>query len=504
MVLVFPDQLNVDSSAFDGSDAAVDVVAVSEGSMMSPVVHKKKAALMIAGLRTLAEKLAQRGFPIEYSPVGPGTPATDSQWVADLVRRLRPRSLVVARPGDFELLTVLREAAGNTGVSLDVRDDRHFFTDDGAFARFAEGRKRLTMEYFYRELRRRFDVLLESGNEPTGGRWNYDDQNRNSFRKGVGPESVPEPLVFPPSVRRAEAEAAVEEHLSENPGAVDTSDQPATPEEAQALLSSFVADRLPLFGRFQDAMWDSQPYLYHSRISWALNSRLLDPRVAIDAAEAAYRADTAPLAAVEGFVRQLLGWREYIRGVYWHLMPEYAGLNELFAELPLPDFYWTGRTEMNCVRIVIEDILATGYAHHIQRLMVLGLYALLAGVTPSAFNRWHRAMYVDAFDWVSLPNVLGMSLYADGGIVATKPYCAGGNYIHRMSNYCGACRYDPAASTGDDACPFTVLYWGFLDRHEERLSNNHRMQLQLKNLRRKSPSERKTIRRLSRRILEHQ
>lgn len=266
------------------------------------------------------------------------------------------------------------------------------------------------------------------------------------------------------------------------------------------MLEDFVARRLELFGRYQDAMVSGEPFLYHSLLSSALNLRLLEPREVVKAAVDALDGGQAPINAVEGLVRQILGWREYVRGVYWWKMPGYAQLNALHAELPMPAFMWTGETDMSCVRDGVSQLHEHAYTHHIQRLMVLGLFALLLGVHPYRVHEWHMAMYTDAIDWVSLPNVLGMSQYGDGGILATKPYCASGSYINRMSDYCGQCRYDPARSTGADACPFTTLYWDFLMRNRKTLKANHRMGLQLRNLERKSDSERRSIRKRAREL----
>ena len=265
---------------------------------------------------------------------------------------------------------------------------------------------------------------------------------------------------------------------------------------AQALqaLQRFIAQRLPLFGRYQDAIWPGEPWLYHAHLAAAMNLKLLNPREVVDAAVAAWREGQAPLASVEGFVRQILGWREYVRGIYWTRMPGYAELNELQATEDLPDWYWTGRTDMACLRDAITQTLQHGYAHHIQRLMVTGLYALLLGVRPAQVHAWYLAVYVDAVEWVELPNTLGMSQYADGGLMASKPYAATGKYIQRMSPCCKGCRYDPAERTGDDACPFTTLYWDFLMRHEDTLASNQRMALQVKNLARLDGAERQAVR----------
>jgi deoxyribodipyrimidine photolyase-related protein len=347
------------------------------------------------------------------------------------------------------------------------------------------------MEFFYREMRRRYGVLM-AGAQPEGGEWNYDSENREAFGK-QGPGLAPAPVSFLPDALTQQVLDEVGEMFEQHPGQLEHFDWPLTPGQAEQALQDFLDNRLPDFGRFQDAMWTAQPYLYHSRLSLALNLKLIHPRRVIAAAEDRYRAGQAPLAAVEGFIRQILGWREYVRGVYWLHMPGYAAMNALDAHQPLPRFYWTGDTDMQCLRAVIRQTLEYGYAHHIQRLMVTGLFALLWSVEPRQVHEWYLAMYVDAVEWVELPNTLGMSQYADGGIMASKPYAATGKYIQRMSNYCTGCRYDPAVSTGDRACPFTTLYWDFLLRHEERLHANPRMLMQVRNLARLSPEQRTKI-----------
>ena len=286
----------------------------------------------------------------------------------------------------------------------------------------------------------------------------------------------------------------VERRFPDSPGKLDSFDYPVTHDQARAALRDFIEHRLAQFGTYQDAMVSGEPYLYHSRLSCVLNLHLLDPRDAIAAAVQAYEDGAAPINAVEGFVRQILGWREFIRGVYWLKMPDYAELNALDADLPMPAFMWTGETEMNCIAQSVGQLVEHAYAHHIQRLMVLGLFAMLLGVRPHDVHRWHMSMYADAVDWVSLPNVLGMSQYGDGGIVGSKPYAASGNYIIKMGDYCAGCRYNPKRATGEDACPITTLYWDFLSRNRRRIAGNRRMGFQLKNLDRKDDSERRAIR----------
>jgi deoxyribodipyrimidine photolyase-related protein len=387
----------------------------------------------------------------------------------------------------------LEEAAKNAGIPLEVRLDRHFFTTVDDFSEHASGRKQLRLEFFYRPLRERFNVLMDNG-EPAGGQWNYDADNRGSFGKS-GPEKLRPPRRFKPDALTRTVIDLVSKRFQKHPGSLEQFDWPVTKKDARAALRDFITYRLSNFGAYQDAIWTGEPWLYHSRLSVALNLKLLDPRDVIAAAENAYREGSAPLAAAEGFIRQILGWREYVRGIYWRFMPEYAQRNTLGADQPLPGFYWTGETDMNCLKDALGQTLEYGYAHHIQRLMVTGLFAMMYGVKPEDIHKWYLAVYVDAVEWVELPNTIGMSQFADGGVMASKPYCATGAYIDRMSNACKTCRYKPKVAHGPEACPFTTLYWDFLARHEKLLKKNPRMSMQLRNLGRKDTSELKKIRR---------
>jgi deoxyribodipyrimidine photolyase-related protein len=366
------------------------------------------------------------------------------------------------------------------GVELEIRPDRHFLCSREQFAAYAGDRRRLRMEFFYREMRRSTGVLMQRG-KPAGGAWNYDAQNRIGFG-AAGPDPLPCPKGFSPDATTKEVIRLVNRRFADHPGSLSRFDWPVTAVQAAEALKDFIETRLPAFGEYQDAMWADSPWLYHSRLSCALNLKLLDPRAVLPAVESAWRSKQAPLNAVEGFIRQILGWREYVRGIHWQFMPEYRDRNALGASHPLPSFYWTGDTEMRCLRQAIGQTLTYGYAHHIQRLMVTGLFSLLLGVNPVEVHKWYLAIYVDAVEWVELPNVIGMSQFADGGIMASKPYAATGKYIQRMSNYCHGCRYDPGQAEGENACPFTALYWAFLARNEAKLRANPRMQMQLKNL----------------------
>jgi deoxyribodipyrimidine photolyase-related protein len=460
---------------------------------------KPHIAIFLSAMRHFRDTLHAQGFRVDYREIDDldnrGSLGAELRRAAEA---RRPEKAIVVQPGEWRVQENLIDAAERAGVPLEIRPDRHFICPLWLFEEHIEGRKQLLMEHFYRQMRRRTGVLMD-GEEPVGDRWNYDAENRRPFGK-QGPGDVRAPISFEPDGLTQEVLDLVEDRFADHPGSLSNFDWPLTPEQARAALRDFVQHRLPAFGTHQDAMWTGEPYLYHSRLSAALNLKLLDPREAIQSAEQALRDGEAPPNAVEGFVRQILGWREYVRGIYWHHMPDYAALNALGADGPLPEFYWTAETEMNCLRRCIRQTLDYGYAHHIQRLMVTGLFALLLGVEPRQVHEWYLAVYVDAVEWVEMPNTLGMSQFADGGIMASKPYCASGNYIQRMSNYCTGCRYRPGQRLGDDACPFTTLYWDFLMRHEERLGRNRRMGLQLHNLRRIDPDERRAIRRQASRV----
>jgi deoxyribodipyrimidine photolyase-related protein len=331
------------------------------------------------------------------------------------------------------------------------------------------------------------------GSKPEGGRWNFDPENRKSFGKSGPSGSITKPHAFPPDQITREVIDLVERQFPNHPGSLASFELPVTRAQAETALKDFVENRLATFGDYQDAMWTGEPFLHHSRLSAAMNLKLMDPRRVVMAVEDAYRRGHAPLAAAEGFIRQVLGWREYVRGIYWTFMPQYREHNALRATRKLPDFYWDGKTDMECLRQAIGQTLEYGYAHHIQRLMVTGLYALLFGVDPIEIHKWYLAIYWDAVEWVEMPNVIGMSQFADGGIMASKPYAASGKYIARMSNYCRHCRYKPDESVGRNACPFTTMYWDFLLKHEDSLAKNPRMVMQIRNLKRLSQAEKQTI-----------
>ncbi len=495
LVIVLGDQLDAESAAFDGFDPALDAVWMAEVAEESTHVPSSlmRIALFLSAMRHFAELLRANGRPLHYVALdAPGNQGSLAAQLTADIARLRPQRLVVTAPGDWRVLQALRGVAEACCLPLDVREDRHFFCSVREFAAHARGRRSLRLEYFYREQRVRHRVLMD-GDRPIGGEWNFDADNREAFGP-EGPGMVPPPSRFAPDAITREVMALVRKRFVDHPGALDDFAWPVTREQALEALYRFVDERLPRFGRYQDAMWPGEPWLYHAHLAAALNLKLIHPREVVAAAEAAYHAGRAPLASVEGFVRQILGWREYVRGIYWTQMPAYLERNALDARADLPEWYWSGETDMACLRDAITQTLRHGYAHHIQRLMVTGLFALLYGVEPKQVHAWYLSVYADAVEWVELPNTLGMSQYGDGGLMASKPYAASGKYIERMSPHCRGCRYDPAQRTGERACPFTTLYWDFLMRHEALLGKNPRMALQVKNVARLRDEEKLAVR----------
>lgn len=493
LVLVLGDQLDQRSPALAAArrNDAVVLMIESAGEAAHAWSHKQRIALFLAAMRHHAAALRDAGWTVDYQPLE-AAHGSLALGLADAISRHAPERVRMVEAGEWRVQAMIESACADAGIPLQVHEDSHFYCRRDEFARWARGRKQLVMEFFYRDMRKRFDVLMENG-KPVGGAWNFDRANRGSFGH-KGPGAVPAPQRFMPDATTRGVLAEVAARFPDHPGSLEDFGWPVTAAEAEGALQGFIAQRLPLFGRYQDAMWQGEPWLYHAHIAAAMNLKLLDPRRAVAAAVAAGRSGHAPLEAVEGFVRQVLGWREFIRGVYWLEMPGYAARNHFRHDRPLPGFFWDADTELNCLQQCFGDTLANGYAHHIQRLMVIGNFSLLAGLDPRAVCAWFLGIYVDAVEWVELPNTLGMALHGDGGIVGTKPYVASGAYIKRMSNYCAGCRYDPGKRSGADACPFNLLYWDFLARHREQLAANPRMGLAVKNLERIGAAELAQIR----------
>ena len=517
LVLVLGDQLDLNSTCLFGAgsdfDPAQDAVLMIEAPGEAGQVwsHKARIALFISAMRHFCDALRERGVSVHYLKFDDSAEPSLVGRLAAQLSALQPASLWLTEPGAWRLQQDIAEAAANAELPVRMLDDSHFMTSRADFARWASKYgASLRMEFFYREKRREHQVLLDlkaaKKGEPEGGQWNFDAENRKGYPKG-GPGLIPPHAQFEPDAITRQAIADVERLFPKHPGWLQSFRWPVTREQALQALDGFISARLGSFGDYQDAMWEGTPFGWHSMLSTSLNLHLLDPREVIAAAEAAYRAGNAPIAAVEGFIRQILGWREFIRGVYWLEMPGMASANHFNHQRALPKWFWTGQTQMACARDAIGQTLEHGYSHHIQRLMVTGLFGLLAEIKPSEVSDWFLAVYVDAVEWVELPNVMGMALYADGGRFTSKPYVASGAYIQRMSNHCGGCRYAPDAKTAQSKskplCPYTALYWNFLDKHEAALAANPRTGLMAKNITRMSAEQRQRIRDDAQRVLEN-
>jgi len=479
--VVLGDQLSDDLTALSDLDPARDIVLMMEVQAENTVVghHKQKIVLVLSAMRHFAGALRARGVTVDYvkldAPDNTGDFATE---IRRAVARHRPSRLIVTEPSEWRVRTLVEGWEALTGVPVEVRADLRFFATHARFAAWAQGRRAWRMEHFYREMRREHGLLIEDG-QPAGGEWNYDQANRKRLPAGAVP---PTRLRITPDAITREVMALVQQRFTDHFGALEDFGWPVTRAEALLALDDFIVNGLPSFGDYQDTMKAGAPFLFHSLLAPALNLGLLSPREVCRAAQAAWRSGAAPLNAVEGFVRQILGWREYVRGVYWTLMPDYADRNALDATRKLPEFYWTGDTAMRCLREAIRGTARYAYSHHIQRLMVTGNFALLAGVAPREVERWYLAVYADAFEWVEMPNTLGMAIFADGGQMASKPYAASGAYIDKMSDFCSGCAYDVKQKTGRNACPFNYLYWAFLIRQKDRLCGVPRLAMPYRTL----------------------
>jgi deoxyribodipyrimidine photolyase-related protein len=478
--VILGDQLSEDISSLRDitpGDSILMAEVMTEASYVPH--HKKKLIFIFSAMRHFADTLRQRNIQVYYTQLD--DPENSNSILGEITRHLdraKAEQVIVTKAGEYRLTKEMKTWSNHLGLPVECREDDRFLASQDDFSHWAEGRKSLRMEYFYREMRRRYDVLMENG-KPVGGEWNYDSENRAPPKEGLTP---PQPFSVAPDAITTKVMAMVTQRFPNNMGEADDFLYAATRTDALAALKQFLDERLPLFGTYQDAMIDDEPWMYHAHIGLYLNSGLLSPREVISKAQERWQNGEAPLNAVEGFIRQILGWREYVRGIYWYRMPEYAQKNALTAHRPLPDFFWTADTKMRCLHISIQNTIDHAYAHHIQRLMVIGNFSLLAGLDPAAVNEWYLAVYADAYEWVELPNVHGMTLYADGGDLASKPYAASGAYINRMSNYCKGCHYSVKSKSGADACPFNLLYWDFLMRNEDKLAGNPRMGMPYRNL----------------------
>jgi deoxyribodipyrimidine photolyase-related protein len=486
--LVLGDQCSASLSALEGLDPARDVVLMMEvrGECTYVPHHPQKIVLILSAMRHFARALESRGVRVDYIRLDdPDNTHSFSGEVARAVARHSPGRIIATEPGEWRVRQEMEGWEAALGLPVEIREDTRFLADLGFFRRWAQGKKQLRMEYFYREMRRATGLLMD-GDQPEGGEWNYDAENRKPLPKGLIP---PTPPRFAPDDITREVMALVEREFPAHFGTLAGFNWPVTAAEARRALDAFITERMPRFGDYQDALAEGEATLFHSLVSTSLNIGLLLPRDVCAAAEAAWREGRVPLNAAEGFIRQVLGWREYVRGLYWFKMPGYGATNGLKAHRPLPEFYWRGDSGMRCMDAAIGQTRDLAYAHHIQRLMVTGNFALLAGLDPIAVQEWYLAVYADAFEWVELPNTHGMALHADGGIMASKPYAASGAYINRMGNHCARCRFDVKRAEGEGACPFNFLYWDFIARHAEAFAGNPRMGMPLNTLRKMAPTK---------------
>jgi len=490
LILILGDQLTPELSSLRGVAPGEAVVLMAEvvGEASYVRHHKKKIAFLFSAMRHFAEELRLAGWQVDYVRLNDA--GNSGSLAGELLRaaeRHGAEQIRVTEPGEWRVLQGLQ--ALDTALDIEILPDDRFIASHAEFNSWAEGRKALRMEYFYREMRRKTGLLME-GEQPEGGQWNFDHDNRKAAERDL---LMPQPLRFAPDAVTREVIDLVEARFADHFGTLEPFWFATTRADAEAAFAHFLKTALPHFGDYQDAMLAGEKFLYHAVVSLYLNCGLLDPLEMCRAVEAEYREGRAPLNAAEGFIRQIIGWREYVRGIYWREGPDYVHRNALNATRPLPAFYWTANTRMACIRDCVEQTRDEAYAHHIQRLMVTGNFALLAGVDPFELHEWYLAVYADAYEWVEAPNTVGMSQFADGGLLASKPYVASGAYIDRMSDYCGSCSYNVKAKAGRKACPFNYLYWDFIARHHDRLKGNPRMAQMVRNYDRFSDERKREI-----------
>jgi deoxyribodipyrimidine photolyase-related protein len=500
LIPVLGDQLGAVSSLndVDRADAILLMVEISEETGYVPH-HKAKIAYILSAMRHHAKAMRAQGWQVDYVTLDD----TDNSGsftgeLARAIERHRPARIRVTEAAEWRVKTMLDSWPDRFDVPVEILPDDRFLCSHAEFGAWAEDRKQLRMEFFYRDMRRKTGLLMD-GDKPAGGQWNYDADNRKAARRDL---MMPRPLHFEPDAITREIIEMVETRFSQNMGSTARFGFAVTREDALRQQGHFLKHALPQFGDYQDAMLTGEPFLWHSILSPYINSGLLDPLELCREVEREFRTGRVPLNAAEGFIRQIIGWREYVRGIYWLAGPGYVERNALNAQRDLPSFYWTGDTDMHCLRQSVGQTLEFAYAHHIQRLMITGNFALIAGVDPQQVHQWYLAVYADAYEWVELPNTLGMSQFADDGMLASKPYAASGAYINRMSDYCDACRFNVRQRIGDDACPFNALYWDFIARNDRKLRANPRMAMPYKNWDRMSEADQIALRAQAKQFLE--
>lgn len=499
IILILGDQLDPHHAALSSFNRETDEILMIESEHESSYVwsHKAKIALFLSAMRHFAESLIAQRFPVTY--IKESALSMQESLRLQLLEK-RATHLVCVEPGEWRLKVAMEKLAQELNIHLQLLEDTHFYCSNNEFRAWAAGKKELRLEYFYRYMRKKHQILMDEQSDPIGGQWNYDDQNRRPYSKN-GPGFIDAPAMFAPDAITREVFAFIERKYPDHPGSLEHFAWPVTREQALSALECFVNYRLPNFGMYQDAMWKETPFGWHSLLSSCLNLKLLNPREVVRRVLDIYQENGLDLAAVEGFIRQIIGWREFVRGVYFLDMPQLAEANFYQHQRSLPKWYWNGETHMHCMQDAIGQTLKYGYAHHIQRLMVTGNFALLAEILPQQVSDWYLAIYVDAIEWVELPNVAGMALFANGGRFTSKPYIASGAYIKRMSNYCDGCKYKPDVQFGETACPMTTLYWNFLMKHQQALENNPRTRLMTANLARMGEDKKASVREHANRLL---
>ncbi|MEL6414692.1 MAG: cryptochrome/photolyase family protein [Pseudomonadota bacterium] len=474
LILILGDQLSPNVSSLQASDPVNDRILMVEVQEEATYVrhHKKKIAFLFSAMRHFAEELRSEGWNVDYVTLDASeNSGSFTGEIERAVKRLSPNKIIVTEPGEWRVREAMNTWESTFNIPVEILEDDRFIATHEEFRSWAEGRKQLRMEYFYRDMRRKTGLLMD-GDQPEGGKWNYDAENRKPAKADL---FMPTPLRAKPDAITKQVLDLIASRFDNHFGDLQPFWFGTTRADAEAALDQFIETALSKFGDYQDAMLEGEKFLYHSLLGLYINAGLLDPLEVCRRVEAAYVSGDAPLNAAEGYIRQIIGWREYVRGIYWLKMPGYVDENFFGNTRALPDFYWTGETDMACLRAAITQTKEEAYAHHIQRLMVTGNFALIAGIDPKQVHEWYLAVYADAYEWVELPNTLGMSQFGDGGVLGSKPYASSGNYIHKMSDHCKGCKFDVKQKTGDTACPFNPLYWDFLVRNRDKLAGNPRM-----------------------------
>lgn len=499
--LIMGDQLNINHSWFSTSPQVAEFLLMEVKEEATYVKHHiQKIACFFLAMREFAKELSRRGFIVHYIKLNdPSNKHSFASNVASFIESGKYSAFEYQQPDEYRVAHAMKEFCETLPVPSHKTDCEHFLTSPEQFQKVFKGYKRYVMEIFYREVRRATGFLMQD-NEPIGDRWNFDSENRKKLPTSVTP---PAPIEFPRDI--SDLVEMLRQAKIPSIGTVDAKrfTWAVTRDEALKTLDYFCEKLLPLFGSYEDAMHTEHRTLFHSKLSFALNAKLISPKEVIEAAIASWKRSKGAISIeqIEGFVRQIAGWREFMRGVYWTHMPEYKTLNFLDARRPLPGYFWDGNTKMKCVRQAVTQSLEDAYAHHIQRLMVTGNFTILAGIHPDEVDAWYLGIYADALDWVQLPNTRGMSQFADGGIVGTKPYTSSAAYINKMSNYCSGCFYNFKEKFGERGCPFNVLYWDFLIRNREKLEKNPRIGMGYRLLDKMSPKDKNAIQEKSAQIL---